>query len=86
MLTYTQIQNRAYDTMGSPQDNGVTMANIQQDINQAQQLFKNAVRNYWTRNQVTTNLVVSQQDYTMPANFGGGTAGALGAFVLVIGT
>lgn len=69
MLTYTQIQNRAYDTMGSPQDNGVTMANIQQDINQAQQLFKNAVRNYWTRNQVTTNLVVSQQDYTMPANF-----------------
>ena len=63
------IQARAYDTMGSPQDNGVTMANISQDINQAQQLFKNAVRNYWTRNQVTTSLVSGQQDYTMPANF-----------------
>jgi hypothetical protein len=55
--------------MGSPNDNGVTLANITQDINQAQQLFKNAVRNYWTRNQVTTSLVTSQQDYTMPANF-----------------
>jgi hypothetical protein len=55
--------------MGSPNDNGVTLANITQDINQAQQLFKNAVRNYWTRNQVTTSLVASQQDYTMPANF-----------------
>lgn len=69
MLTYSQIQSRAYDTMGSPQDNGVTMANIIQDMNQAQQLFKNAVRNYWTRNQVTADLVAGQQDYTMPANF-----------------
>lgn len=69
MLTYSQISARAYDTMGSPNDNGVSLANITQDINQAQQLFKNAVRNYWTRNQVTTSLVSGQQDYTMPANF-----------------
>lgn len=69
MLTYSQISARAYDTMGSPNDNGISLSNITQDINQAQQLFKNAVRNYWTRNQVTANLVVNQQDYTMPANF-----------------
>lgn len=69
MLTYSMISARAYDTMGSPQDNGVSLANIAQDINQAQQLFKHAVRGYWDRNQVTANLVVSQQDYTMPANF-----------------
>lgn len=65
----SQITARSYDTMGSPNDNGVTQANITQDANQAQQMFKNAVRNYWTRNQVTTSLVVNQQDYTMPANF-----------------
>lgn len=69
MLTMSQIYARAYDTVGSPQDNGITQANILQDMNIAQQHFKNAVRNYWTRNQVTTNLVVNQQDYTMPANF-----------------
>jgi hypothetical protein len=69
MLTYSQISARAYDTMGSPQDSGVSLANIQQDINQAQQLFKHAVRGYWDRNQVTANLVSGQQDYTMPANF-----------------
>lgn len=69
MLTYSQIQARAYDTMGSPQDNGVTLANITQDINQGLQLFKNAARKYWTRNQVTTSLVTGQQDYTLPANF-----------------
>lgn len=69
MLTYSQISSRSFDTMGSPQDNGVTLANISQDINQGLQLFKNAARKYWTRNQVTTSLVVSQQDYTMPANF-----------------
>jgi hypothetical protein len=69
MLTYSQISARAYDTMGSPQDNGISQANITQDINQGLQLFKNAARRYWTRNQVTTNLVAGQQDYQMPANF-----------------
>lgn len=69
MLTLSMISARAYDMMGSPNDNGVTLLNIAQDINQAQQLFKNAVRNYWTRNQVTTNLVTGQQDYQLPANF-----------------
>lgn len=69
MITYSQISTRSYDTMGSPNDGGITLSNITQDINQAQQMFKNAVRNYWTRNQVTTSLVSGQQDYTMPANF-----------------
>lgn len=69
MLTMSMISARAYDTVGSPNDGGITLSNITQDINQAQQLFKNAVRNYWTRNQVNASLVVGQQDYTMPANF-----------------
>ena len=56
MLTYTQTTNRAYDMVGSPQDNGVTMNNIIQDTNVCTSLFKNAVRNYWTRQQVTANL------------------------------
>lgn len=69
MYTYSQVSARAYDTMGSPNDGGITLNNITKDINQAQQLFKNKVRNYVTRNQITTNLVDGQQDYTMPANF-----------------
>ena len=69
MLTLSQISARAYDTLGSPNDNGVTLLNIAQDINQGQQLFKNAARSYWTRQQVTANLVDGQQDYQMPANF-----------------
>jgi hypothetical protein len=55
--------------VGSPNDGGVTMSNITDDVNVASSLFRNAVRNYWTRNQVTTNLVSGQQDYTFPANF-----------------
>lgn len=55
--------------IGSPNDNGVSQANIQQDINQALRLFKNAARRYWTRKQIVANLVVSQQDYQLPADF-----------------
>lgn len=69
MLTFTQIANRAYDTMGSPNDGNVSKNNIYQDINQGLRLFKNAARRYWTRKQITANLVASQQDYQMPADF-----------------
>ncbi len=68
MLTFQQIASRAYDMVGSPNDS-VTQANIKQDINQALKLFKNAARRYWTRKQVTANLVNAQQDYEMPADF-----------------
>jgi len=69
MLTFQQIATRAYDTIGSPNDNGVTTANIRQDVNQGLRLFKNAARRYWTRKEITASLVNGQQDYQMPADF-----------------
>lgn len=69
MLTFNQLASRAYDMVGSPNDNGVTVANIQQDIKQALQLFKNSARRYWTRRQIQANLVSGQQDYQLPADF-----------------
>lgn len=69
MMTFNQIATRAYDMMGSPSDNGLTQTNIAQDIKTGLQLFKNAARRYWTRQQITANLVVSQQDYQLPADF-----------------
>lgn len=69
MMTMNQIAARAYDMVGSPQDNGLTQLNIAQDIKTGLELFKNAARRYWTRQQITANLVVSQQDYQLPADF-----------------
>lgn len=69
MLTLNQIASRAYDMVGSPNDNGVTTANIAQDVKQGLQLFKNAARRYWTRKQITASLVNGQQDYELPADF-----------------
>jgi hypothetical protein len=69
MLTFNKLADRAYDMIGSPNDNGVTKANIAQDINQGLRLFKNAARRYWTRKQVSTGLVNGQQDYQVPADF-----------------
>lgn len=69
MLTFNQLATRAYDMVGRPNDNGVTTANIQQDINQGLKLFKNAARRSWTLKKVSASLVSSQQDYQMPADF-----------------
>ena len=55
--------------VGKPNDNGVTEANIKQDIMQGQSLIKNAARRYWTRKQITGTLVDSQKDYQLPADF-----------------
>jgi len=55
--------------VGSPNDNGITIANINQDIKQGLQLFKNAARRYWTRKQIQASLVNAQQDYQLPADF-----------------
>lgn len=55
--------------VGSPNDNGLTTTNIAQDINQGLRLFKNAARRYWTRKEITANLVNGQQDYQLPADF-----------------
>lgn len=42
------------------------LVNIKQDINQGLRLFKNATRRYWTRKEVSTNLIQQQQYYTFP--------------------
>lgn len=69
MITFNQIVDRAYDIVGSPSDSDVTKNNIKQDVKQGLQLFKNAARRYWTRKQITANLVSGQQDYELPADF-----------------
>lgn len=67
MLTYTQAYKRAADIIGvSASTNSQALTNIQQDINQGLRIFKNASRRYWTRREVTTNLVQGQQYYTFP--------------------
>lgn len=69
MLTFNQLTTRTNDILGNPNDGGITTANIKQDLNQGLRLFKNAARRYWTRKQITTNLVSGQQDYQLPADF-----------------
>lgn len=69
MLTFNQIADRAYDMVGSPNDGGTTKTNIKQDVNQGLKLLKNATRRYWTRKQITADLVSGQQDYQLPADF-----------------
>lgn len=67
MITYTQLYKRAADDCGiSITTNSQALTNIQQDINQGLRIFKNASRRYWTRKEVVTNLVQSQQYYTFP--------------------
>lgn len=67
MITYTQLYKRAADIIGvSATTASQALTNIQQDINQGQRIFKNASRRYWTRKEVTTNLIANQQYYTFP--------------------
>ena len=67
MITYTTLWNRAADIIGvSTTTNSQEMTNLKQDVNQALRLFKNSARRYWTRKEVTANLVAGQQYYTFP--------------------
>jgi len=67
MLTYTQLYTRAANIIGvSTTTDTQDLANAKQDINQSLRLFKNASRRYWTRKEVTANLVAGQQYYTFP--------------------
>lgn len=66
MLTFTQLYTRAADICGVTLTNTLDITNIKQDLNQALRLFKNASRRYWTRKEVTADLVASQQFYTFP--------------------
>ena len=67
MITYTQLYNRAANIIGiSTTTDTQDLANAKQDINHALRLFKNQSRRYWTRKEVTANLVAGQQYYTFP--------------------
>jgi hypothetical protein len=55
--------------IGSPQDNGVTQANIATDVKVGLQLFRNQARRYWTRKSAVANLVSVQQDYQTAPDF-----------------
>lgn len=66
MFTFTQLKNRAIDITGVQTTSTTDVTNIVQDLNQGLRLFKNAARRYWTRKEVSANLVSNQQYYTFP--------------------
>lgn len=67
MFTFQQLYTRASDIVGiDPATDTQDLTAIKQDINQGLRLFKNATRRYWTRKEVTADLVESQQYYTFP--------------------
>jgi hypothetical protein len=67
MITYTQLYKEVADNCGfSTTTASFSLTNAQRHINLALKKFKNASRRYWTRKEVTTNLVASQQAYTFP--------------------
>ncbi len=73
MLTFTQLKNRAQDIIGVQSSAAQDVTNITQDLNQGLRLFKNAARRYWTRKEVSANLVSTQQYYTFPEDIVRGT-------------
>jgi hypothetical protein len=67
MLTYTQLYTEGADKCGfSAATSSLALTQMKRDINYALRKFKNASRRYWTRKEVTTNLVAGQQYYTFP--------------------
>src|SRR5215469_12479015 len=67
MLTFTQSYTRLANIVGiSPTTDSQDLTNAKYDINQALRLFMNSARRYWTRKEVTTDLVEGQQYYTFP--------------------
>lgn len=67
MITYTELYKQAADNCGiSTTTASQSLLYIQHNINLALRKFKNASRRYWTRKEVTTNLVADQQSYTFP--------------------
>lgn len=67
MISYTQLYKEVADNCGFPSStSSQSLINAQRHINYALRKFKNASRRYWTRKEVTTNLVATQQSYTFP--------------------
>lgn len=70
MLTFNQLVTRTANITGvNTATDSQDLTSITQDLNQGLRLFKNAARRYWTRRQITANLVTGQQDYELPADF-----------------
>lgn len=65
-MTFQQLYTRALDMCGVQSTSTTDLTNIKQDINQGLRIFKNASRRYWTRKEVSANLVATQQYYTFP--------------------
>lgn len=65
MLTFTQAYQRTIDLTAVGTDQ-ISIPNFKTDVNQAIRIFANSARRYWTRVEKTTDLVASQQYYTMP--------------------
>lgn len=67
MLTYTELYKEVADNCGfAAGTSSTSLINAQRHINLALRKFKNSSRRYWTRKEVTTNLVAGQQFYTFP--------------------
>lgn len=67
MITYTQSYTEVADNCGfSATTSSQSLTNAKRHINLALRNFKNGSRRYWTRKEVTTNLVSGQQAYTFP--------------------
>jgi hypothetical protein len=67
MLTFQQLYTEGADKCGfSATTASLALTQMKRDINYALRKFKNASRRYWTRKEVTTNLVAGQQYYTFP--------------------
>lgn len=67
MLTFTTAYTRAAQMVGIDTSiDSPDLTAIKADVNQAVRLFKNTSRRYWTRKEVTADLVSGQQYYTFP--------------------
>ena len=66
MLTFTQGYTRTANMVGVSTASTIDITNIKFDYNQGVRLFKNGARRYWTRKEVTANIVSGQQYYTFP--------------------
>lgn len=68
MITFQTLYKRVIDITGVQSTSTNDVANIKADINQGLRLFKNAARRYWTRKEISANLVSTQQYYQLPAD------------------
>lgn len=64
MLTYTQLYTETYQGAGIQSTDSVSTGLIKRNINNGLKLMKSAAMQYYTRKEVSANLVAGQQFYT----------------------